>query len=303
MYGLLLESVQFFLTEKYGAETWQNIQQKAGLDHCNFVTHKIYDDEFMHRLAEAAEKTIALSHGMSKQDFMQFFGVCFVKFFSHYGYDKIVKVSGRHLRDFLVGIDNLHEHIRFGYPKLQSPTFYCSEETSYGLTLHYVSKRKGFTRYVIGQVEEIAQLFYKTDINIQVVSEDFSSSQTHVTNRLIFDKSAYKTLNPDLLFVTRGNGMAAEVFLNLFPFSFVISPELVVYMAAECLLTILGPEGVVGRPVSDIFTLRRPSTHFTWNSVSTLLIFCVELLFCLIKMLCHTKDTIFLYELFLSVIN
>ena len=270
MYGLLLESVQFYLKEKYGDEIWQEIRQRAGVAQCAFVTHQIYSDDLMQKIAEAAEQTGTLhKNNMTKQDYMQFFGACFVKFFSHYGYDKIVRISGRYLRDFLIGIDNLHEHMRFGYPKLKSPTFYCDEETAYGLTLHYVSKRMGFTHYVIGQVEEIARLFYSTNVAIKVLDEKPSSvGQTHVTYRLIFDNSVYKSLQSESLSVRSDRFMANDVLLELFPFSFVISPELVIDMAAECVLTSLGDE-IVGRRVSDIFTLRRPLTNFTWENVST----------------------------------
>lgn len=54
-----------------------------------------------------------------------------------YGYDRILRVLGRHLRDFLNGLDNLHEYLRFSYPKLKPPSFFCEDETSEGLTLHY----------------------------------------------------------------------------------------------------------------------------------------------------------------------
>ena len=69
--------------------------------------------------------------------YMQRFGSCFVEYFSHYGYQTIVKVSGRHYRDFLHGIDNLHETMRFSYPQMLSPSFYVDEETDTGCVLHY----------------------------------------------------------------------------------------------------------------------------------------------------------------------
>lgn len=72
---------------------------------------------------------------MILDDFIEFFGICFVKFFSNYGYDRIIKVSGRYFRDFLDGIDNLYEYMWFVYLKFMLLIFFCLEEISIGLLL------------------------------------------------------------------------------------------------------------------------------------------------------------------------
>jgi guanylate cyclase len=86
---------------------------------------------------------------------MEMFGEDFVAFVSQYGYDKFLRVLGRHMRDFLNGLDNLHEYMKFSYPKLKPPSFFVEKETEAGLTLHYRSKRKGFVHYVKGQIREV----------------------------------------------------------------------------------------------------------------------------------------------------
>ncbi len=60
-----------------------------------------------------------------------------------------MRVLGRNLRDFLNGLDNLHEYLRFSYPKLKPPSFFCEEETKDGLLLHY--------RYLLYEVKVIGQ--------------------------------------------------------------------------------------------------------------------------------------------------
>ncbi|GIY76815.1 soluble guanylate cyclase 88E [Caerostris darwini] len=79
-------------------------------------------------------------------------GVYFVSFVGHYGYDRVLGVLGRHMRDFLNGLDNLHEYLKFSYPRMKAPSFFCENETSSGLTLHYRSTRRGFLWYTIGQI-------------------------------------------------------------------------------------------------------------------------------------------------------
>lgn len=87
---------------------------------------------------------------------MEMFGEDFVGFISHYGYDRFLRVLGRHMRDFLNGLDNLHEYMKFSYPKLKAPSFFVEKETDTDLILHYRSKRKGYIHYVIGQIKEVA---------------------------------------------------------------------------------------------------------------------------------------------------
>jgi guanylate cyclase len=82
-------------------------------------------------------------------------GVDFVNFVGQYGYDRILRVLGRHMRDFLNGLDNLHEYMRFSYSKLKPPSFFVEQESSTGLILHYRSKRKGFVHYVKGQLSQV----------------------------------------------------------------------------------------------------------------------------------------------------
>ena len=68
---------------------------------------------------------------------------------------RILKVLGRTLRDFLSNLDNLHEYLRFSYQKIKPPSFFVTNETPNGLTLHYRSKRKGFVNFVMGQVSAL----------------------------------------------------------------------------------------------------------------------------------------------------
>ena len=108
--------------------------------------------------------------GVSEREFMDQMGVCFVGFVGQYGYDRVLSVLGRHMRDFLNGLDNLHEYLKFSYPRMKAPSFICENETKEGLTLHYRSKRRGFVYYAMGQIREVsfvalAILFFQFDFH------------------------------------------------------------------------------------------------------------------------------------------
>lgn len=123
---------------------------------------------------------------------MTFFGTCFVDFCRSYGYDKLLRVTGRNYRDFLHGIDNIHEVIRFSYPRLQSPAFLVLTEDKDGCVMLYQTKRRGFKHYVVGQLQQVAKRFYNITVNISVIEEEIIDRKTHVKFRLDFDNSAYK---------------------------------------------------------------------------------------------------------------
>nr|CAD7404288.1 unnamed protein product [Timema cristinae] len=104
--------------------------------------------------------------GVTEHEFFDQMGVYFVGFVGQYGYDRVLSVLGRHMRDFLNGLDNLHEYLKFSYPRMRAPSFICENETRHGLTLHYRSKRRGFVYYTMGQIREHHQLSEKTATHI-----------------------------------------------------------------------------------------------------------------------------------------
>ncbi|PVD33577.1 hypothetical protein C0Q70_04834 [Pomacea canaliculata] len=191
MYGLLIESIMDYIRKRFGDEAWESIRQKAGIPHTCFSTHETYSEQLIPKIADSASQVI----GLPEDELMDAFGVAFVSFVGQYGYDSILKVLGRHMRDFLNGLDNLHEYLRFSYPKLRPPSFFVENENKNGLTLHYRSRRKGFVHYVKGQIRRVGELFYSTKVDIFVVGQHFNKDDntTHVTFRLLLTTWPSKT--------------------------------------------------------------------------------------------------------------
>lgn len=82
MYGLLLDSIQKFLREKYGEHYWVVIRRRAKLSNHWFVTHEVYSDTVMSDLVDAAAATL----GEPRDLVMQMFGEYFVQTIGRYGY-------------------------------------------------------------------------------------------------------------------------------------------------------------------------------------------------------------------------
>lgn len=150
IYGILLESCRDGICQVYGSATWQRVVEELSLESETFTTLGRYDEALVERIAECridffliyCYKSIFLGLTEALNDggidyYMQFFGECFVTFFTNYGYDKILRVAGRHFRDFLLSIDQLHDSNRFSFPKMKSPLFHVTEEDENGAVLNY----------------------------------------------------------------------------------------------------------------------------------------------------------------------
>ncbi|CAF1641798.1 unnamed protein product, partial [Didymodactylos carnosus] len=108
------------------------------------------------------------------ETYMEFFGKDFVRYFTNYGYDKILRVAGRQFRDFLRSIDQLHDSNRYSFPKMNSPVFHVTEEDENGVILHYKSKRRGWTAFTIGILKECAIKLFNVDIIVTIQADESS---------------------------------------------------------------------------------------------------------------------------------
>ncbi|KAK1895707.1 Soluble guanylate cyclase 88E [Dissostichus eleginoides] len=188
MYGLYLEAVNDYINESYGEDVWRLIENRAEIPHLKFVRHQMYNDNLILRLAKAAGEVLGKTH----DELMYAFGVYMVKRIGNYGYERILKVLGRNVRDFINELDNLHEYFRFSFPKVQPPSFCVEEECETSLTLHYRSTRKGFTQFVKGQLSQVGRQFYSTDIEVEILSKEETEKMTYVVYKMNFDNAAFK---------------------------------------------------------------------------------------------------------------
>lgn len=262
MYGLLLESVENYIKEKYGEDVWEKIRKMSHVETMAFSTHKRYSENIIPDIARACSIVLDLP----EEEIMDSFGVSFVTFVGQYGYDKILSVLGRNMRDFLNGLDNLHEYLRFSYPKLRPPSFFCTNESTSGLTLHYRSKRKGFVHYVKGQIRQVGKLFYNAEIHIDVVSTEVHESMTHVVFRLHFENDAYKEeMVKRQAFASNSLPLNSGVFFNLFPFHIVFTRSFEIKGIGSGISAVF--PSAKGQKINALFTLTRPLIDFKWDKV------------------------------------
>ncbi|KAK9885019.1 hypothetical protein WA026_009246 [Henosepilachna vigintioctopunctata] len=287
MYGMLLESVQYFVQKEYGDEVWSDILRISECKYTVFNTHQVYPDHIMADLAGALESITTMSHN----DYMTFFGKCFVRFFSNYGYDNTIKGTGRHFTDFLENVDNIHIRFRLSYPKMKSPSMYLTEVDENGCILVYRSTRQGFTHYLMGQLHEIAKNIFKLKLEIKVLETRISEANGKkiiiVTFRLNFENGHYmkmKTEKESHLETSPLSPFSCDVLLRLFPFGILFNSAMMIIGCGEKIIEVAGKRGkqkLLLQPITKYFKLRRPKgISFTWKNTFYLksVMFEIELL-------------------------
>ena len=263
MYGLLLEGIYAYIVKAYGEQAWEEIKNRAGIHQHSFSTHTTYTEMMIPKICKAAQ----LYLNIPEDEIMEALGRYFVTYVSKFGYDSMLKVQGRGLRDFLEGMDNLHEYLRLTYPKMKSPSFQCTEETREGLTLHYRSKRKGFLYYVKGQLSEVAKQFYQTSLEIEIKKCQMDKNGTYVIMRLHFNNKYFGRSVTEDLEGMADRPMDPQVFFYAFPFHVIYDRNMVIRHVGKSLNNIMS--GLVGQRVDSHFDIRRPNINFTFKTVSS----------------------------------
>ncbi|KAJ8974759.1 hypothetical protein NQ317_019163 [Molorchus minor] len=290
MYGMLMESVQHFvqgsellvvffrscfwsnpsLQLEYGEDIWKQILKVANCKYTIFKTHQNYPDEILPALAAACATVTNASY----DSFMNFFGRCFVRFFTILGYDVTIRATGRYFTDFLESVDNIHTQFRFTYPKMQSPSMYLTTIDANGCILVYRSGRQGFTQYIMGQLQQIAKDFYSMKINVKVLERASSASGSKnyviVTFRIDFDNRAYmlhKAQKDSFHQVQLLSPFPCKMLLELFPFGIILNTEMRIMGCGDRFIEIWrGEEHFLNRPMGEYFEIRRPKgIPFTWK--------------------------------------
>ena len=168
MYGLVNKAIKDMVCTRFGEDTWQQIRHKAEIELDVFTSMESYPDDLTHKLVKAASIVLDLS----PSDIMQAFGEYWIQYTAQEGYGEMIDMSGEDLPEFLENLDNLHARVGVSFPKLNPPSFECTEMEEESLTLHYRSTREGLSPMVFGLVKGLGERF-DTEVEItQTQSKD-----------------------------------------------------------------------------------------------------------------------------------
>jgi len=262
MYGLIFENFSGYIKVKYGEDAWDNVRRLANIDSPTFSIHQVYPEQLLGKIAKKTFTTL----GCNADEFFEGMGFYFIEFAAQYGYGDVLALLGRELRDFLNGLDNLHEYLKFSYPRIRAPSYFVDNETPQGLMLHYRSKRRGFTTYTIGQLKAVADTYYKIEMAIEVKESEIKFDTVHVSFQMTFDNKTKAKANSDLVREeARLPAVSSSVLFEIFPFIIVFGEDMQVQSIGRSLNQIL--PNLPGQKMNEFFDVVRPLIEFKFDNI------------------------------------
>lgn len=164
MYGIVNKAIEELVTENFGADKWEAIKEKSGVDIDYFISNEPYDDDITYKLAGAASEVM----GISVDDVLIAFGEWWVMRTVKEKYGGLMDAGGNTLKEFLINLPMFHNRVMMIYPKLTPPEFKVSDLTEEGLHLHYFSKRAGLKEFVRGLLQGLGKS-YNTPLEIELI--------------------------------------------------------------------------------------------------------------------------------------
>ncbi len=175
MYGIVNKAVEELITQNFGAEKWEAVRTRAGIDVDFFISTEPYDDDITYKLAIAASEELHMDIGKV----MVALGEYWVLQVGKKKYGGLMEAGGNNLRDFLHNLPQFHSRIMLLYPKLTPPEFRISDSKENSLDVHYFSKRQGLQEFVRGLLQGLSKL-YQTETTIELIADRNSGSDHEI---------------------------------------------------------------------------------------------------------------------------
>lgn len=164
MYGIVNKAIEDLVTSKFGADKWEIILEKSGVEQNYFISSEPYDDDITFKLAMAVSSEMKVT----PESVMVALGEWWIIKSTKDKYSGLMEAGGNNLRDFLINLPLFHNRVMLLYPKLTPPEFKISHLEKNSLYLHYFSKREGLQEFVRGLIQGLGIMF-KTKTIIELI--------------------------------------------------------------------------------------------------------------------------------------
>ena len=115
MYGLILANMSEYIRKTFGPGKWKEIREKINIEEDTFGITENFQEGQAIKIGKTAMKIL----GMGDEEFYEGMGVYFIALAQELGYGMLLSCLGRCFRDFFVNLDNLHDYLKFTFPRFQ----------------------------------------------------------------------------------------------------------------------------------------------------------------------------------------
>ena len=155
MYGLVNQAIEDLIRTTHGDDTWERVKRQAGVDVDVFLAMEAYPDSVSYGLVGAASEVLRTPAA----DLLEAFGSHWTLYTARKGYGDLIRLGGSSFREFMLNLHALHTRVALIFPRLDPPSFWCTDVGERSLRLHYQSKRPGLGPMVVGLVKGLGALF------------------------------------------------------------------------------------------------------------------------------------------------
>lgn len=155
MYGIVNKAIEDLVTNNFGADKWELIREKSGVDVDIFLCNEAYDDDITYKLVVAASDVL----NIPASGILNAFGEHWILKTGKEKYGGLMEAGGRSLREFLINLPLFHNRIMLMYPKLTPPEFKVSNIEESSIHVHYYSKREGLQEFVRGLLTGLGKMY------------------------------------------------------------------------------------------------------------------------------------------------
>ena len=177
MYGIVNKAIEELVVANFGAEKWEAVKNRSGIDIDFFISSEPYDDDITYKLAQAVSEEM----DMTLNAVLIAFGEWWVVKTTKEKYGGLMEAGGDDLRQFLINLPLFHNRVMLIYPKLTPPEFKVSDITENSINLHYLSKREGLQDFVRGLIQGLG-IMYNTPVSIKLIQTRDEGSSHEIFN-------------------------------------------------------------------------------------------------------------------------
>ena len=152
MHGLVNRSIECFLNDTYGASTWAEVAEAAGLGFDGFEAMLTYDDAVTHAVLDAAAARL----GRPRDSILEDIGTYIVSHPNLEAVRRLLRFGGVSFVDFLHSLDDLQGRGRLAVPDLDLPQLELHGQAGGRYTLHCRSHNRGFGQVMVGVLRVMA---------------------------------------------------------------------------------------------------------------------------------------------------
>ncbi len=153
MHGLINRSIQCFISDTYGADTWASVTQDAGLGFERFEPMLEYDDAQTYAVLDAAAARLS----KTRETLLEDLGTYLITNPHVQAPRRLLRFGGVTFVDFLHSLDDLHDRARLAVPELDLPKLeLLGYRATGGFTLYCRWRHPGFGYVLIGVLRAMA---------------------------------------------------------------------------------------------------------------------------------------------------